>query len=281
MKKQAILLTYTGTTCPDSRQAAFALLREELAGQFPDFELREAFTSGRIIEKLKAGSGLEVDSAWQALKRAAADGIQRIVVQPLHLTRGSEYEKLAGALREQGRLFEQAVLGEPLLSSEADFTAVLEAVVQRTAAFDDGGTAVCLVGHGGVSMAADAGNIYAKMQEKLAQAGYQNYYVGVLKGKPSFEDVQAALKGRAALLDVRFQTRSCARRYHRVVLLPFMAVAGRHAKQDIAREQAGAWKWRLEEEGYEVACILEGLAQSRHVRELYAQHVKEAVVGLQ
>ncbi|MDE7313215.1 MAG: sirohydrochlorin cobaltochelatase [Eubacterium sp.] len=274
MKKQAILITYTGTSCPHSKEAALTLLKREIAGQFPDFELREAFTSGRMIDTLKAVSGLEADSVEQALERAAADGIRRVVVQPLHLTRGTEYGKMACALRGQEWKFERVVLGEPLLSSEEDVAAVLEAAVQRTAAFDDGRTAICLVGHGSsMGMAAGADNIYIKIQQKLAQAGHENYYIGVLKGKPSYEDVQGKWKkGKEGARD-KYQ-------YRRVVLLPFMLAAGRHAKRDIAGEQAGAWKRCLEEEGYETVCIMEGLGQIRRVREIYAEHIRKAAVRL-
>ena len=230
MTKQLILLVSPGTAAPDNRKSARTGIKRTVAEQFPGWELREAFTS--IIN--------------EALEKAEAESVRRLIVQPLHLMHGREYAKVVCALRERGRYFAQVVLGEPLLSSDADFAAVLLAVIRRTAEFDDGRTAVCLVGHGsGGSLEANADDIYIKMQKKLIQAGYKNYYVGVLKGKPSLEDIRNALKG------------DFLGKYRRVVLLPFMIEAGSHAKRDVA----GAWKRELE--------------QIRQVQKLYAQHIRD------
>ena len=227
MTKQLILLVSPGTAAPDNRKSARTGIKRTVAEQFPGWELREAFTS--IIN--------------EALEKAEAESVRRLIVQPLHLMHGREYAKVVCAL-----------------CGDADFAAVLLAVIRRTAEFDDGRTAVCLVGHGsGGSLEANADDIYIKMQKKLIQAGYKNYYVGVLKGKPSLEDIRNALKG------------DFLGKYRRVVLLPFMIEAGSHAKRDVA----GAWKRELERDGYEVVCILEGLGQIRQVQKLYAQHIRD------
>ncbi len=147
MTKQLILLVSPGTAAPDNRKSARTGIKRTVAEQFPGWELREAFTS--IIN--------------EALEKAEAESVRRLIVQPLHLMHGREYAKVVCALRERGRYFAQVVLGEPLLSSDADFAAVLLAVIRRTAEFDDGRTAVCLVGHGsGGSLEANADDIYIK-----------------------------------------------------------------------------------------------------------------------
>ena len=138
MTKQLILLVSPGTAAPDNRKSARTGIKRTVAEQFPGWELREAFTS--IIN--------------EALEKAEAESVRRLIA------------KVVCALRERGRYFAQVVLGEPLLSSDADFAAVLLAVIRRTAEFDDGRTAVCLVGHGsGGSLEANADDIYIKMQQ--------------------------------------------------------------------------------------------------------------------
>lgn len=261
MNKQAILIASPGTSVPDIQNSALTCIKRTISVQFPGCEIREAFTSTRIIERLKEVSGMEVDSVNQALEKAAAEGVRRLAVLPLHLTYGREYAKLVSAFQEQERLFAQAWLGTPLLSGEADVAAVAKAVVQRTAAFDDGRTAACLVGHGsGELRAADAEDCYTRVQKKLAQAGYGNYFVGVLKGKPSLEELRSFLQKNS--------------KYQRVVLLPLMVEAGSHARWDIAGEQEASWKRVLEREGYETVCILEGLGQLGQVQKLYVEHVR-------
>ena len=83
----------------------------------------------------------------EALDRAAANGVKTLVVQPTHLMDGFEYNDLVDELAAYADAFEQ-IVGEPLLSSDGDFAAVAEAIVQATAEYDDGETAICFMGHG-------------------------------------------------------------------------------------------------------------------------------------
>ena len=47
----------------------------------------------------------------------------------------------------------------------------------------------------------------------------------------------------------------------KILLMPFMIVAGDHAKNDMAGEDADSWKSILTREGYEVRTVLKGLGE--------------------
>ena len=64
----------------------------------------------------------------------------------------------------------------------------------------------------------------------------------------------------------------------KAVLMPFMLVAGDHAKNDMAGEE-DSWKSRLEEEGYEVRVILKGLGELEGIRKIFLEHIEEAAEG--
>ena len=51
--------------------------------------------------------------------------------------------------------------------------------------------------------------------------------------------------------------------------MPFMLVAGDHAKNDMAGDDEASWKNRLEREGFETEVILKGLGESPEFLELY------------
>ncbi|MFR6378862.1 MAG: sirohydrochlorin cobaltochelatase [Evtepia sp.] len=53
-------------------------------------------------------------------------------------------------------------IGEPLLTSDEDFQTVADAIVEATASYDDGKTAICFMGHG---TEAESNAVYAKMQQ--------------------------------------------------------------------------------------------------------------------
>ena len=63
----------------------------------------------------------------------------------------------------------------------------------------------------------------------------------------------------------------------RVLLLPLMIVAGDHAKNDLAGEDADSWRTMLVQSGYEVECRLEGLGENPAVREIFVEHARRAV----
>ena len=56
----------------------------------------------------------------------------------------------------------------------------------------------------------------------------------------------------------------------RVTLVPLMFVAGDHANNDIAVE----WKQRLEQEGFEVSALIEGLGEVPEIQEIYLNHIQ-------
>lgn len=262
-QKTAILVVSFGTSYNDSRNITIGAIENAIAKAFPDYEVRRAFTSQIIIDKLKERDGLAIDNVDEALDRAIADGITSLVVQPTHLMDGYEYTDLKDALADYEDKFDEIILGEPLLSRDEDFDAVIHAITEKTAAYDDGETAVCFMGHG---TEADSNAVYAKMQEKLTAAGYENYYIGTVEAKPSLDDVLAAVSGKGT--------------YTKVVLEPLMVVAGDHANNDMAGDEDDSWKAVMEGEGYEVECLLEGLGQITAIQDIYVAHTRAAVDSL-
>ena len=255
----AILVVSFGTSYNESRDATIGATEQAIQTAFPQYEVRRAFTSQIIIDKLADRDGLEIDNVTEALDRAAADGIKNLIVQPTHLMNGFEYTDLKDELANYEDAFDQIVIGEPLLTSDEDFEAVISAITADTASYDDGQTAIVFMGHG---TEADSNAVYARLQEMLTADGFDNYYIGTVEATPSLDDIIAALEGKD---------------YTRVVLEPLMVVAGDHANNDMAGDEDDSWKSVLTAKGYEVECILEGLGQKPAVQEIYADHVKAAV----
>ena len=109
-----------------------------------------------------------------------------------------------------------------------------------------------LVGHGTYTPSTA---IYSQMEYMLKANGLPNFHVGTIEGYPTFETMLAQLKATKA---------------KQVTLVPFMFVAGEHAKNDIA----GEWKEALEKEGYTVNTHLEGLGQVPEIQEIFISHIR-------
>ena len=89
--KTAILAVSFGTSYNDSREVTIGAIEQAIADAFPAYEVRRAFTSQVIINKLKQRDGIKIDNMKEALIKARADGIERLIVQPTHLMNGLEY----------------------------------------------------------------------------------------------------------------------------------------------------------------------------------------------
>ena len=97
--------------------------------------------------------------------------------------------------------------------------------------------------------------IYSQMDYMLKAGGLTNFHVGTIEGYPTFDTMLVQLKAGKA---------------KRVTLIPFMFVAGDHAKNDIA----GEWKEMLEKEGFTVSAQLEGLGQIPEIQEIFIDHIR-------
>lgn len=64
--------------------------------------------------------------------------------------------------------------------------------------------------------------------------------------------------------------------FKRVTLMPFMVVAGDHARNDMAGDD-DSWKSQLEDDGYEVRAIVRGLGEMAGIRKIFIEHIEEVM----
>ena len=261
-KDQAILVVSFGTSYNESRDITIGAIEGAIEEAFPEYDVRRAFTSQIIIDKLEERDGLEIDNVEEALDRAVEDGVKTLVVQPTHLMDGLEYNDVVDEIAEYADQFEKVVIGEPLLTSDEDFKNVAKAITEATAEYDDGESAICFMGHG---TEAESNEIYAKLQNVLTEEGYKNYFIGTVEAEPTLEDVLNQVKEGG---------------YKKVVLEPLMVVAGDHANNDMAGDEEGSWKTEFETAGYEVECLVKGLGELESVQQIYVDHTQSAIDSL-
>ncbi len=257
--EKELLVVSFGTSYNDSRRLTIGAIEKALEDEYPDWAVRRAFTSQIIIDHVKDRDGVVIDNVKEALDRAEQCGVKQLVVQPTHLMNGYEYNDLLDLLAGYGDAFESIKVGEPLLTTDDDFSAVAEAVHEATKSYDDGKTAICFMGHG---TEADSNSVYAKMQTVFDDKGYDDYYIGTVEAEPSVDDVKKAIEGKG---------------YERVVLRPLMVVAGDHANNDMAGDEDDSWKSVFEKAGYKVEPVIEGLGQLPDIQKIYVAHTKTAM----
>ncbi len=256
-----LLVVSFGTSYNDNRRLTIGAIEAAMEKAFPEYSVRRGFTSQIIIDHVKDRDGEIIDNVGEALDRAVANGVKNLVIQPTHLMNGLEYSDLVNEVAQYSDAFEAVSIGEPLLTSDEDFQTVADAIVEATASYDDGKTAICFMGHG---TEADSNAVYAKMQQLLTDGGHENYFVGTVEATPSLEDVLALVQAGS---------------YERVVLQPLMIVAGDHANNDMAGDEEGSWKTTFEAAGYQVECLVNGLGELEEIQNLLVAHAQAAMAG--
>lgn len=256
--EKVLLVVSFGTSYNDNRDLSIGGVENALATAYPDYEVRRAFTSQIIIDKLAERDNIQIDNVQQAMDRLVADGVQELVIQPTTIMAGYEYMDLVTAVNPYKDRFSSFAMGSPLLTSDDDFATVAEAITSRTAEFASDDTAIIFMGHG---TSAPSNDYYGKLDGVLKD-GYKNYFVGTVEGTPTLADV---LKEAA---DVNAK---------KVLLQPLMVVAGDHANNDMAGDEEGSWKTEFTKAGFEVQTLIEGLGQNPEIQQLYVAHAKAAM----
>ena len=279
-----LLVVSFGTSFNDSRAEDIKGIEDALAKAYPDWSVRRAFTAQIIINHVQARDDEVIDNMQQALDRAVANGVKNLVVQPTHLMHGAEYDEMTEAIDGYKDKFESVAIAEPMLGEVGDDATVInddkKAVAQaitdeacKEAGFDDmkaaadAGTAFVFMGHG---TSHTANVTYDQMQTQMDDLGFTNAFIGTVEGEP--EDT-ACDKVIEKVKEAGFKN---------VILRPLMVVAGDHANNDMAGDDADSWKSQFEASGDfdSVDCQIAGLGRIAAVEDLYVAHTKAAIDSL-
>ena len=256
---KVILVTSFGTSFNQSRSLTIGGIEAAIREAYPDYQIRRAFTSQIIIDKLAAREGLRIDNVEDAMNRLVLDKVKEVVIQPTTVMNGWEYEDVIKEAMPFAEKFESFKIGKWLLADGDDYDAVADAMAAETAQFEADGTAIVWMGHG---TSHEANSTYKRMQDVLRSKGYADHLIGTVEGYPEIEDVQESLKEMGS---------------KKAVLRPMMIVAGDHANNDMAGDEEDSWKTMLEKDGYMVESVIEGFGQVKAIQDLFVSHVKDAL----
>lgn len=243
MKKGLAIMAF-GTSHHDAYKNNISPIYHEAIDTFTDVVVRKGITS-RIVKRILEKEYEEfVPNEKEIVELLKEDGCQKIYIQPLHLLKGHEYEKL---------LMEGVILGSPLFETEED----VKRFAERMDFHREKEDCLVLMGHGSSH---EAEWIYEALEKTYRDKGYDQFFIGTVEGSITLDHILPKLKERAI---------------KKVYLQPLMLVAGDHAKNDMAGEEEDSWKSRLEAAGIEVEVVLKGVGEYEEVRQLYMKKMKE------
>ena len=276
-----LLVVSFGTSFNDSRVKDIKGIEDALQAAYPDWNVRRAFTAQIIINHVQARDGEKIDNMQQAMDRAVANGVKNLIVQPTHLMHGAEYDEMMEMIDSYRDKFESVAVAEPLLGEvgsdatviNSDKEVVAKAVTE--AAVKDAGyesldaaaaekVAFVFMGHGTSHTAKVS---YSQMQTTMQTLGYDNVFIGTVEGEPEDTSCEAVIEAVKAA------------GYTKVILRPLMVVAGDHANNDMAGEDADSWLSQFTAAGCfeNVDCQISGLGRIADIQQLYIAHTKAAM----
>lgn len=269
MSKKAILAVSFGTSYVDALKKSIESTENSFKSAFPGYEVRRAFTSQAVIEKLAAQSKVQVDGVGEALKKLAAEGFDEVYIQPLYIAADKTYQHIRDYViktaHSKEKEFKKIMIGRPLLLSIGiknhpdDYQLAIEAVKAQLPE---------LGGEKAVVFSCNGSNQpeYSILQLKLADAGIKNAFVYTNEGYPSFAGVLRQLAEIKAT---------------EVVLAPFVLVGSEHLLHYIAGDKEESAKSQLEAAGYKVSVHSGGLGENPAIQAIFVQHLKDALKAME
>jgi len=135
---------------------------------------------------------------------------------------------------------------------------VAKALLQRVPSDRKPDDAIVFLGHGNEKHPADA--IYAAMSYTFQELA-SNVFVGTVQGYPSTDEILPKLSGK---------------NIKKAYFIPLMAVAGDHARNDMAGDKPDSWKSVFTQNGIECEMIQVGIAEYPEVVDVWIDHLRDA-----
>ena len=234
---------------------SFENIDKKTRAAYPDLPIRWAYTS-HIIRKKLAKPGKHLDSPEVALAKMQDEGFTHVAVQSLHTIGGAEYHDLrrtVGAFKVMGG-FQRVILGYPMLATQADMQRTVDGILNTIPQERKKSEAVVLMGHGTHH---PSNAFYAALMFQL-QLKDPNIFVGTVEGYPGVDLIKELL---------------LKKKIKKAYLMPFMSVAGDHAKNDMAGDEDDSWKSIFTKAGIQCVPILKGTAEYDVFVDIWIDHL--------
>lgn len=255
MKKALVAVSF-GTSYPETRKKTIEAVEAKMQESFPDYKVFRAFTSNKVIKKIKVQEGLTIPTVDQLMQQLKAENYQEVYLQPLHIIPGSEYEKAKKQALKYVDDFEKIVVGVPLLDCFEDYQKVISWLkgLTKNLAADE---ALVLMGHGTQHTAFTA---YACLDHMVMD---EPLFVCAVESYPEIDSIISRLQQS---------------HYRKIKLYPLMLVAGDHATNDMASDEPDSWKSQLQNAGFEVTAVLQGMGEFPEIKQQFVEHAA-AILG--
>ncbi len=294
-EKTAIVIANFGTTYPEGLTSINSIV-SSVKKEFPEVCVKITFTSN-IIKNIWRERQKEADK-WLSqgvpkeilyvkgllatLGELTDEGYKTVIIQPTHIYHGEEFADLLeyvrglnsiSTIKDKWKPFKKIVVGRPLLGSygplhdyHADIQKSVEALKGDVELAKSKKSVLVYMGHGNEFYSS---GIYAETEKEFKkQYPDLDIFIGTVEGYPSLDDIIYQLKNHKKHHKIS----------NKILIKPFMLVAGDHATNDMAGDEEDSWKNIFKKEGFAVTPILEGLGINSKIIEIFVNHIKDVAM---
>lgn len=247
----AVLLVSFGSLSLLDPQVGLGRLDHVIKCRVAPIPIFHAFLSDRMIGEIQLG-GTRVFSPLEGIR---ALGYRRIVVQPLQLISGAEFDKVASlGLGLEGDV--QVIVGRPLLGKgQGDLDDLVEALMPEMPKLEPG-EGILWVGHG---TSHRSHHTYLELA-KHWQGHSDHIHLVTLEAPPRLEAILPILRDK----------------YRRLYLMPLLMFSGKHLTRDVFEGDLSIMA-KLLTAGIQVVPLAEGIASYKGVIEIFSKRIFEMV----
>ena len=186
--KKAILVVSFGTSHLDALNNSIKKIEDSIQENFKEYDVFRSFTSHMIVRKLKEKHNMEVLFPEDALKKLGEEGYEEVIVQPLHIIPGEEFDYIKHMVKEYEPCFKKIEIGRPIFHYEgfesgpddySYFVDTMKDLIEKN-------SPCVFVGHGS---AHPSNAVYGCLQSVLIDKDYEDVFVGTVEGYPNFSNV--------------------------------------------------------------------------------------------
>lgn len=255
--RKAILLVCFGTANKEAIENCIVPMEEEIRKEFNNkYLVLKAFTSKVLIKILKLKENISVSRIDEALFYLSSEGYDEVIIQPLHVMAGTEYEEIKNVMKDYEYSFKSLKIGKTLMGYEGkELETACDKIVDAISCDIPKDKNVVLVGHGSKTGTNES---YYKLEERFKELGYDNLLIGTLEGKRNLEVITKELKQKE-IKDV--------------LLMPLLILTGNHARKDIESGEK-SWAQKLKYEHIKVEVNMKALLEYKEIRNIYIDEIK-------
>lgn len=290
--KPAIVIASFGTTQPEALTAILNI-QDKVKEAFPHTKVALTFTSNiirtiwqeRAADPDFAAAHPEIPSEVLHVKGILAtmgllqdQGYNALIVQPTHIAHAEQFIDLCAyvdglasiqTIKPKYRPFHALAVGRPVTGTHGvdhDYNEDIKILAQSLAADAEmarrNGSALVYMAHGNDYYST---GVFSQFQDVMrTMYPKTNTYVGGVEGFPGFETVARELQRDNV---------------KKTTLIPLMIVAGDHAVNDMAGDEADSWKSRLTSLGISAMPVLKGLGSNDQVAAIFVEHIRAAATS--